>query len=74
MPFVLEKINKIHATIFLKKIKKYAVEVGRITPEEADNLFYIDDKTCIRINKSQLERSNISQLNKEILISTFESP
>lgn len=72
-PFVLAKINKMHAYYYLKKIRKDAVKGYRITTEEANNLFYLDSKTCIRINRSQLEKCNISQFTKEILISTFES-
>ena len=72
-PFVLAKINKMHAYYYLKKIRKDAAKGFRITTEEANNLFYLDSKTCIRINRSQLEKCNISQFTKEILISTFES-
>lgn len=68
IPFVLTKINKIHADHYLKKIRRDAVKGLRITPEEANNLFYLDENTCIRINRSQLEKCNISQQSKEILI------
>ena len=73
IPFVLTKINKIHADHYLKKIRRDAVKWLRITPEEANNLFYLDDKTlCIRINRSQLEKCDISQQSKEILILMYQ--
>ena len=74
MPFVLAKINKIHAQYYLKKIREDAIKGFRISPEEAAKLFYLDDKTCIRINPDQLEKCNLSRTSKEILLSTFESP
>lgn len=74
MPFVLDKINKMHAQYYLKKIREEAVKAFRISPEMASTLFYLDDKNSIRINIIQLTKCNISQECKEMLISTFERP
>lgn len=73
LPFILAKINKIHAQYYLKKIRVDVIKGFRISPEEATRLFYLDDN-CICINQDQLEKCNISTKSKEILLSTFESP
>lgn len=73
-PAVMKKIGMMHSKHYLKKMRADAVRGFRITEEEANKLFYLDEEGHILINRSQLEKCNISKESKEMLIFAFESP
>ena len=73
-PAVMKKIGVMHSKHCLKKMKADAVRGFRITEEEANKLCYLDEEGHILINRSQLEKCNISKKSKEMLVFAFESP
>lgn len=73
-PVVMKKIGVMHSRHYLKKMRADAVRGFRITEEEANKLFYLDEEGEIVLNISQLEMCNIPKESKEMLIFAFESP
>lgn len=55
-------------------MRKNAIKGFKISPKEANKLFYLDKEGNICISTEQLKNCNISDKSKKMLLSTFESP
>ena len=74
VPVVSKIIVIMHSKHCLKEIRANAVIGFRITEEEANKVFYLNEEGYILINRSQLEKCNISKESKERLLFAFEGP
>lgn len=73
-PAVMKKIGVMYSKHYLKQMRADAVRGFRITEEEANKLFYLNEESEIVLNRSQLEKCNIPKESKEMIIFAFESP